>query len=94
VRSQLLLVKYRDQERAGKGLKRFHDAFLPEHQVELALDAAKTPGLFKLEDGWLACRLIDEYVVFVFECPDPDSARTIIRSVEAKLPRTGGSHER
>jgi hypothetical protein len=79
-RSQFLIVKYESKERAQKALNKFHDAYLPEHKKEIAAHSVtKSSSLFKIEDGWLAYRLIDNYVAIVFECPDQESARLIIQ---------------
>ena len=94
-RSQFLLVKYENHERARKALNHFQDAYLPEHQKEFtAASAAKSPSLFKLEDGWLAYKLVNKYIAIVFECPDQESARIIIQENESNLLKNGGYHER
>jgi hypothetical protein len=85
-RSHLMLVKYENLEHARKGLNLFHDAYLPEYTKEnTAGSVANSPGLFKLEDGWLAYKLLGEYLAIVFECPDQESARTIIQINENNL---------
>ena len=90
-RIQFLLVKYEHHERARKALSHFHAAYLPEHQKEFKADSAtKGPSLFKLEDGWLAYKLVNKYIAIVFECPDRESARTIIQGTESNLLKSGG----
>ncbi len=87
-RSQFLLVKYENLERTRKALNHFHDAYLPEYRKEIAADsAANSPNLFKLEDGWMAYKLLGKYIAIVFECPDQESARVIIQKNEANLRR-------
>jgi hypothetical protein len=82
-RSQFLLVQYENPDRARKALNQFHDAYLLEYQKNITADAAaKNPSLFKLEDGWLAYKLLGKYILIVFECPDQDSARVIIQKME------------
>ena len=94
-RSQFLLMKYENHERARKALDYFHDAYLPEHKKEFTSDSAnKNPSLFKLEDGWLAYKLLGKYIAIVFECPDRKSTGTIIRKIESNLLKKGGYHER
>jgi len=94
-RSQFLLMKYENQERAKDALNHFHDAYLPEHKKEFTSDSAnKNPSLFKLEDGWVAYELINNYIVILFGCPDQKSARTIIRQIESNLLKKGDYHER
>jgi hypothetical protein len=48
-------------------------------------------SLFKIEDGWMGYKLVNNYVAIVFECPDHKSARVIIQKNEANL---GGNRER
>ncbi len=94
-RSQFLLVKYENHERARKALNRFHDAYLPEHKKEFTADSAtKSASLFKLEDGWLAYKLVNKYIAIVFECPDQESARIIIQNNESNVLKNGGYHEK
>jgi len=94
-RSQFLLMKYENHERAQKALNHFHDAYLPEHNKEFISDSAnKNPSLFKLEDGWMAYKLLNKYIAILFGCPDQKSAITIIRKIESNLFKKGGYHER
>ena len=90
-RSRFLLVQYENHERARQALNHFHDAYLPEYKKEItANSAANSPSLFKLEDGWLAYKLLGKYIAIVFECPDQESARTIIQKNESNLPKKRG----
>jgi len=94
-RSQFLLVQYENLDRARKALNHFHDAYLPEYQKNIPADStADNPGLFKLEDGWLAYKLLGKYILIVFECPDQESAGAIIQKNESNLLMKEGSHER
>ena len=91
-RSQFLLVKYENRVHAQKALNHFHDTYLPEHKKGDTADSSeKSLNLFRIEDGWIGYKLINNYVVIVFECPDQESARVIIQKNEATL---GGNHER
>jgi hypothetical protein len=90
-RSQFLLVQYEKPDRARRALNRFHDAYLPEYKKKIPADAgADSLSLFKLEDGWLAYKLIGKYIAIVFECPDPESARVILQKNESNLLKKGG----
>jgi hypothetical protein len=85
-RSHFLVVKYEDHPRARKALNHFHDVYLPEFKKEFTGDSAiERPSLFKLEDGWLAYKLIGNYITIVFECPDQESARKLIQKNESNL---------
>ena len=91
-RSQFLLVKYENHARALKALNHFHDAYLTDQKKDFTENSPiKGPSLFKIEDGWLGYKLIDNYVAIVFKCPDRKSARAIIDKNEAKI---GGNHAR
>ena len=85
-RSQFLLVQYENPERARQALNHFHDAYLPELKKEITADSA---SLFKLEDGWLAYRLLGKYIAIVFECPDSESAKVILQKNEPNLLKKG-----
>jgi hypothetical protein len=90
-RIQFLLVKYENHERARRALSHFHAAYLPEHKKEFKADSTtKGPGLFELEDGWLAYEVVNRYVAIVFECPDRESARIIIQKTESNVLKEGG----
>ncbi len=94
-RSQFLLVKYENLLRARKALNHFHAIYLPEHKKEFTADSpAKSLSLFKIEDGWMGYKLIDNYVAVVFKCPDRKSAEAIIQKNESNLLKKGGNHER
>ena len=89
-RSQFLLVQYEKPERARQALNRFHDAYLPEYKKKITTGtAADSPSLYKLEDGWLAYKLLGKYIAIVFECPDPEAAREIIQKNESNLLKKG-----
>jgi len=90
-RSQFLLVKYENPERAHQALNRFHDAYLPGYKKEITAEtAADSPSLFKLEDGWIGYKLIGKHIAIVFESPDPESARIILQKNESNLLKKGG----
>jgi hypothetical protein len=94
-RSQFLLVQYENTERARQALNRFHDAYLPGHKKEKTAEtAAYSPSLFKLEDGWMAYRLIGRHIAIVFDSPNPESARSILQKNESNLLKKGGDHEK
>jgi hypothetical protein len=90
-RSQFLLVQYENPQRARKALNRFRDAYLPDDKEEITAEtAADSPSLFKLEDGWLAYKLIGKHIAIVFESPDPETARSILQKNESNLLKKGG----
>jgi len=90
-RIQFLLVKYENPERARQALNRFHEAYLPDHKKETSANTeGDSPSPFRLEDGWLAYKLLGKYIMIAFECPDPESARTILQNNEFNLLKKGG----
>ena len=79
-------MKYQNQTLARKALEHFNKVYLPDHQKELTQSSAsKNPQLFKLEDGWLAYKQTDNYLAFVFESPEQESAVKIIEKSETNL---------
>jgi len=89
-RSQFLLLQYENPEHARQALNHFHDAYLPEYKKGITANtAADSPSLFKLEDDWLAYKLLGKYIAIVFECPDRESARAIIQKNESNLLKKG-----
>ncbi len=92
-RCQFLLVQYKNLDAARDALNQFHDAYLPDYAKGLTATSTNAgPGLFKLEDGWLAYKLLDNFVAMVFDGPDQESARTIIQENESNLLEKGGIH--
>ena len=79
-------MQYENLERARKALNHFHDAYLPEYKKKITADSAIiNPSFFKLEDGWLAYKLLGKYIAIVFECPDQESAGVIIQKNESNV---------
>ncbi|MCP4690971.1 MAG: hypothetical protein GY859_23160, partial [Desulfobacterales bacterium] len=87
-RAWLLMVKYENRGRARKALNHFHGAYLPEHKKEFTADTpVKSPSFFEVEDGWMGYEWIDNVVLFVFQCPDRESAGAIIGKNETDIRR-------
>lgn len=85
-RSQFLMVKYLNTERARVALNRFHGAYLPEFEMNTKTGSFHSePSFYKLEDGWLGYRLLGKYLIIVFEGPDKESARKIIQKNASKI---------
>ncbi len=82
-RVHLLLVNYADPTRARHALNHFHKAYLPEHERDsVSASMSERSEFFKIEDGWLGYKLHDKSLVLVFECPDEESARRIIKQIQ------------
>jgi hypothetical protein len=82
-RIQLIFVKYADLEQAQQALDHFHKSYLPEHKKDSAAGSkTKSPGFFKIEDGWLGYKLHGLLIALVFSCPDEEAARMIIKQIQ------------
>jgi len=82
-RIQFLLLEYAEPERIKNALSRFHRVYLPEHSFpEQSDDSQKVVNIFPIEDGWLGYRLKENTLAFVFECPDQETVRTILKKIE------------
>jgi len=87
-RTQFLLIKYENPERARNALNHFHDAFLPEQKKDIKPDSAVAhPNVFEIEEGWLGYQLKGKYLAIVFDCPDQESAQNIIQQNVSNLSR-------
>ncbi len=82
-RIQFLLLKYAVPERAKNALAHFHRVYLPEHSFSKQSDySQEVVNIFQIEDGWLGYRLKENTLMFVFECPDQDTARAILGQIK------------
>ena len=73
-RFRVLLVQYPDAEAARQALAHFRRVYLPERSSS----SAETQGLVEVEDGWLGVKQGGRLAVFVFECPDRETAAAVI----------------
>lgn len=82
-RVQVLFIKYAENKLASKALKKFYQAYLPEHLGKFTVESKiNDTNFFELEDGWLGYKLHNECIVIVFTCPDQETTRKIIDSVQ------------
>lgn len=78
-RLQFLLVRYADEKRARKALAHFHRDYLPEQPFPIKSGSSgKMMSVYPIEDGWLGYIWQEKTIAFIFECPDQETARTII----------------
>jgi hypothetical protein len=78
-RFQYLLVRYLDPERAKNALIHFQQAYIPDHPlVKVTGSSEEMMNTLSVEDGWLAYRLQNRSLIFVFECPDQKTAAALI----------------
>jgi hypothetical protein len=79
VRIQFLLVRYAYDKRARNALAHFHRAYLPEQPFPIKSGSSgEMTNIYPIEDGWLGYKLQNRTIAFIFECPDQETARTII----------------
>jgi len=80
---QFLLVRYPDHKHAHQGLARFHRIFLPEHPFRLPSDSSREMiNTLLIEDGWLGYKLHGNTLIFIFECPNQETVKTIINQIQ------------
>jgi hypothetical protein len=92
-RVQLLFIKYANSEQAQQALTHFHRTYLPEHKTSSGAGSIiQSPDFFKIEDGWLGYKLYGPCIALVFECPDEESARMIIKQIQFNLIITEDDH--
>jgi hypothetical protein len=93
---QLLIIKYASIRKAKQALKHFYKIYLPEHKIESSIQEMKkiNSDFFKIEDGWLGYMLEDEYLTFVFECPDKKNAEIIIKNISTSIKNKENSNEK
>lgn len=76
-------VNYPDPKRAQTALTRFHQAYLSEHALSTKSGPdEKIQNAYAVEDGWMAYVFQDKSIVFVFECPDQETARAILDQIK------------
>jgi hypothetical protein len=93
-RLQFLFVKYENEARARDALGRFHQSYLPEHQKDFATELTiESSNFFEIEDGWIGYKLLGPCIVMVFECPDRESAQTMINQIQFKSVKAGNETE-
>jgi len=78
-RIRFLLVRYPDNKLARQALSHFHKVYLPEHShPPQSGSSGEISNAFLIEDGWLGYKFKDNIIALIFECPDQETARTII----------------
>lgn len=78
-RIRFLLVKHSDSERTRNALAHFHRSYLPEHPFQIKSGySGKIMNVYPIEDGWMGYKLQNNIIAFIFECPDKETARTIV----------------
>jgi hypothetical protein len=73
-RIRVLVVRYPEDQAAGKALAHFLRVYLPDRFPP----STETQNFFSVEDGWLGYKLNGRRAAFVFECPDRETAAAVI----------------
>lgn len=79
---KLLIIRYSDAMNAGKALRHFQDAYLPQADVSLVRE---TSGSVKIEDGWVGYHLSGVFLLLVFEVPTQNIIQSIFEQVSLKI---------
>lgn len=83
IRFRYLTVNYPDRQRAENALIHFRRAYLPDHPLHASsVTSGKRLDVLSIEDGWLAYRWQGKSLVFLFECPDRETAEALIGQIE------------
>jgi len=76
-KSYLLLVQYQNIAQANAAFDSFITTYIPE---------AKQTGIAQLENGkWTAAKLVQEFVVVVFDAPSKAFAETLLQTASNKM---------
>jgi hypothetical protein len=82
-RLRLLLVIYPDRDRANNAVIHFQQGYLPELPPAKVQNISEgTRNIVAVEDGWLAYRVRNRSLIFVFECPDQETAGALIDRIK------------
>lgn len=81
-RIQVLCVQYTTPKHALSALANFYKAYIPEHLNGFTETSDPMhSNYFKIEDGWLGCRLNGNQLVLIFESPDRQTAQKIAENI-------------
>ncbi len=79
---KVLLLHYPEAGRAAAAAQVFLPSYLPDHP-------ARCGEFYSLESGFCACFHFGAYLILLFDCPDVESGRQRVQTLESCL-RTGG----
>ena len=92
-RVQVLFAKYADVERARKALSHFQSAYLYDQKKEIDQGVNDIRwNFYKIEDGWLGYLRNRNCLVIAFECPDQQSAKSILENLSYNAINKEKSH--
>ena len=79
---KVLLLHYPQAGRAAAAARLFLSSYMPDHP-------ARCGEFYPLESGYCACFHFGAFLVLLFDCPDVESGRQRVQTLESRL-RTGG----
>ena len=78
---QLMILEYESNQKAMNALNHFIYEFLPDSNIVINSGESQFNESFKIEEGWLACKLENNIISLVFNVPDKNSAGEILDHV-------------
>lgn len=88
-----LLIRYPVGSEARAGLQHFLNIYVPEKTRHPAQERPELQDVIKIEDGWMGYELKNAHLALVFECPDPETARSFLDRALASTTGMEESHE-
>jgi hypothetical protein len=79
-----LIIEYTSHQQAVDALNSFFKNFLPESKTVVNMSELQYSKNFKIEDGWLACKMKNNLLYIAFNIPDKTSADQIIDHIKLK----------
>ena len=89
-----LLIRYPGADRARQAFQRFFEAYLPEYAANRPGDlSAGFQDVYNIEDGWVGCAWHQNHAAILFECPDQQTAQSMLQQVSGEIQRVEDSHD-
>lgn len=79
---RVLLLRYPQAGRAAAAAQDFLSSYLPDHP-------GRCGEFYSLESGYCACFHFGVYLILLFDCPDVESGRQRVQTIESCLRRGG-----
>ena len=76
-----MILEYESNQKAMNALNHFIYEFLPDSNIVINSGESQFNESFKIEEGWLACKLENNIISLVFNVPDKNSAGEILDHV-------------
>jgi len=79
---RMILINYGNAGKAINALFHFYEAFLSELKIKIKLQGSSYINYNLIEDGWLACKLENNFLVLLFNVPNKKLAEQIINHIQ------------